>query len=128
MLQSNLNFVDLGALSDITGKKPTHLRLSDNTVLMVKSWKDILRECCKFILATNPSISLPFPDRAGKKVSLLSLTKPPAGISYVTEQYNGQIVYIYVNYDAGNCIANAIHILKQITVSQSGVSTAVVVG
>lgn len=128
MLQGNLNFVDLGNLPVLAGKRPTHLRLSDNTVLMVKSWKEILRECCKFVLAANPSISLPFPDRAGRTVSLLSLDKPLAGISYVTEQYNGQIVYIYVNYDAGNCIANAIHILKQTPVSQSGVSTAVVVG
>jgi len=126
-LQGNLNFIDLGNLPVLTGKSPTHLRLSDNSVLMVKSWKDILRECCKFVLATNPSISLPFPDRAGRTVSLLSLDKPLPGISCVTEQYNGQIVYIYANYDASNCIANAIHILKQTPVSQIVVSTAVVV-
>ena len=98
-------------------RKPTRLRLPDGTILKIEKWKDILRECCKFALDSNPSIPIPLPDRAGKKVSLFHTLKPPLGISYLTEQYNGQTIFIYVNYDANNCIANAIHVLKQVPAS-----------
>jgi hypothetical protein len=118
-------FVPLNEVVPSAQGKPTRLRLPDGTVLKIEKWKDILRECCKFALDNNPSIRIPLPDRAGKKVSLFHRVKPPLGISYLTEQYNGQTIYIYVNYDAQNCIANAIHVLKQVPSSRSDVEPAV---
>jgi hypothetical protein len=111
---SSGTFIPLHQVVPSTQRKPIRLRLPDGTVLRIEKWKDILRECCKFALVINPSIPIPLPDRAGKKVSLFNTVRPPLGISYLTEQYNGQTIYIYVNYDANNCIANAIHILKQV--------------
>lgn len=107
-------FVELDQVDTSLGQKPTQLRLPDGTVLKISKWKDILRECCKLTLTSNPAIPIPFPDKSGKKVALFNAVKPAVGISYVTEQYKGQIVYIYVNYDANNCIANALHVLKQV--------------
>jgi hypothetical protein len=82
--------IDLDQVTDITGKRPSHFRLPDGTAINVKRWKDVLRESCKFALQSNPTISIPFPDRSGKKVALFSNVKPAAGISYITEDYNGQ--------------------------------------
>lgn len=122
-----VTYTDLVSLTDITGKKPLRLRLPDNSTLTVKRWKDVLRECCKYTLSSNSSISIPLPDRAGRKVALLSLTKPAAGISYVTEQYNGNTVFIYVNYDANNCVANAQYILSFAISTEKGTTAAVAV-
>jgi hypothetical protein len=107
-------FVELDQIDTTLGQKPTQLRLPDGTILKIGKWKDVLRECCKLALATNPAIPIPFADKSGRKVALFNTVKPATGISYVTEQYNGQTVYIYVNYDANNCIANTIHVLKQV--------------
>lgn len=123
--KQDLQFIKLEDLESITGKKPSHFRLPDGTVLETKTWKDIIRESCKHVLAHNPTIPMPYPDRSGKKVSLFNTVKPAKGISYVTEEYNGQTIYIYVNYDANNCIANAIYILKQFPQSNSTVPAAV---
>jgi predicted type IV restriction endonuclease len=123
----NIPFVDLHQVTDITGKRPSQFRLPDGTEIKVKRWKDILRESCKFALASNPNIPIPFPDRSGKKVSLFSNVKPAAGISYVTEDYNGQIIFIYVNYDANNCVANASYVLQQVPKQQVQTNAAVAI-
>ena len=107
-------FIPLDELEDIAGKKPTHFRLPDGQVLEINTWKDILRESCKFALEYNPSIPIPFPDRVGKKVSLFSHEKPAKKVSFVTEQYNGNKIYIYLNYDSHNCVANALYVLGQV--------------
>ncbi len=122
----NTQFIKLEDLENATGKKPSHLRLPDGTVLSVKTWKDVIRESCRFVLAHNPTLPMPYPDRFGKKVSLFSTVKPAKGISYVTEEYNGQTIYIYVNYNTNNCIRNAIYILEQVPQSNSSVPAAVV--
>ena len=46
-------FIDLDALPDVTGTRPSQLRLPDATVLTVNSWSEVLVECCKFSLSTN---------------------------------------------------------------------------
>ncbi len=124
-LERQLDFIKLEDFDDATGKKPSHLRLPDGSILAIKAWKDVIRESCKFALAHNPDIPIPYPDRAGKKVSLFSNEKPAKGISYVTEQYNGQTIYIYVNYDSNNCIANALYILQQVPQPDNSVAAAV---
>ncbi len=107
-------FVLLEDLDDIAGKKPLHFRLLDGEILKINTWKDVLRESCKFALKHNPQIPIPFPDRVGKKVSLFSFEKPANKVSFVTEQYNGRKIYIYLNYDSHNCVANALYILQKV--------------
>ena len=106
--------ISLKDLDDIAGKKPSRYLLPDGEFLDISIWKDILRESCKFALEHTPSISIPFPDRVGKKVSLFSFEEPANKVSFITEQYNGQKIYIYLNYDSHNCVANALYILEQV--------------
>ena len=106
-------FIPLTELDEIAGKKPSQFRLPDGEIVEINTWKDILRESCKFTLAHNTSMQMPFPDRVGKKVSLFSLEKPANKVSFVTEQYNGQKIYIYLNYNSNNCVANALYILEK---------------
>ena len=124
---SPISYVDLEQVTDITGKRPSYFRLPDGTELTVKRWKDVLRESCKFALVSNPNITIPFPDRSGKKVALFSNVKPAAGISYVMEDYNGQTIFIYVNYDANNCVSNARYVLQQVPKQQVVTSAAVAI-
>ena len=118
-------YVDLDKLSEITGKRPSHLRLPDGAEIAVKRWKDVLRESCKFALASNPGIPIPLKDPRWKKVWLFSTVKPATGISYIMEQYNGQTIFIYVNDDANNCVANALHVLEQVPKNQRKIAAAV---
>lgn len=109
-----LKLISLEELGEIAGKKPTHFQLPDGSVVKIKTWKDVLRESCQFVLTHNKKISIPLPDRVGKKVSLVSYDKPAKGISFFTEEYNGETIYVYVNYDSYNCVANASYILEQL--------------
>ena len=108
------DFVALEKIGSVTGTTPSRLRLPDSTVISVKYWSDILREICKFAMESNPLISLPLPDRSGKKVNLFDIVRPHKGISYVEVEYQGKPVFVYTNYDANNCIANSIHALRQV--------------
>lgn len=119
-------FVDLDSLPNVTKTKPSLLRLPDGSIIKVGGWKDVLRECCKYALANNDHIPIPLPDRAGKKVSLFSTAKPATGLSFVEQEYHGQHMYIYVNYDANNCISNALHVLKYVPSSATQVKAGVI--
>ncbi len=107
-------FILLAELDEIAGKKPSKFRLPDGEIVEINTWKDILRESCKFTLAHNTLLKIPFPDRVGKKISLFSLEKPANKVSFITEQYNGQKIYIYMNYDSYNCVENAMYILEKL--------------
>ena len=109
--EKELNFIILTNLDEIAGKKPTHHKLPDGSILTIKNWKDVLRESCKFALKHNSSIPIPLPDRVGRKISLISYDKPQKGLSYISEEYNGKTIYIYMNYDSNNCVKNAEYIL-----------------
>jgi hypothetical protein len=52
--------------------------------------------------------------------------EPAEGISFITEEYNGQLIYIYVNYDAKNCVSNALHVLKQVSSNRKVMKAGVV--
>ena len=108
------SFLALADLKDNTGTRPVALRLPDGTEFQVKTWKDVLRECCKFALGSNPNIPIPLLDYNGGKVNLLASIQPAKGVSYVKQEYNGSPVYIYVNYDANHAVLNAQHVLKQV--------------
>jgi predicted type IV restriction endonuclease len=125
---ASTEFVELTHLKAPLKQKPVVLRLPNGNELRISAWKDVLRECCKFTLDTNPKIPIPFPDRAKRKVFLFNTVPPPKGISYVTEQYNGTTIYIYVNYDAQNCVSNAIYVLNQVPAAQFPYKTAVAFG
>lgn len=126
-IPSKDEYVPLADLDDIAGKKPSKFRLPNSEIIEINTWKDILRESCKFVLAHNASLEIPFSDRVGRKVSLFSSEKPANKVSYVTQQYNGQKIYIYMNYDSYNCIANALHVLENLPQEFTKVQPAAVV-
>jgi hypothetical protein len=74
----------------------------------------------------NPNIPIPFKDAAGKKVHLLSLARPPRGITYYETDYQGQQLFVYTNYDSNNCIKNSLHILKQVPSDLKEVDSSVI--
>ena len=41
--------------------------------------------------------------------------------------YNGQTIFIYVNYDANNCVANARYVLQQVPKQQIQTTAAVAI-
>ncbi|GAA3989846.1 hypothetical protein [Hymenobacter antarcticus] len=106
------------------GQKPKQLRLPNGTVKPIAIWKDILLEVCYLVLSTNGNLVLPFPDKAGKKRSLFSYTKPEGGSSTLTS-YKGNPVFILTHYSAADCIANALYAAKQLLPSQRKASLAV---
>ncbi len=125
-LPEDIPFVDLAAIGDATHTSPYMLRLPDNSTIKLSRWKDVLLECCKLALNTNPHISIPLPDARGKKVRLFDTIRPAQGLSFVRLEYNGQPIYIYTNYDTNSCIANAVYILKQVPTSLAKVQPGVV--
>lgn len=120
------NFVPLARIEDATGTKPSQLLLPDGTTIQVRSWNELLRECAKATLAPSPSVPVPLQDKAGKNVQLLSKSRPPKGISYFEMEYRGESVFLYTNYDANNCIANAHHLLRYFPDDQQRVEAGAV--
>ncbi len=118
------SFVALDKLPDLTGAKPLILRLPDGTCVEVRKWRDVLLHACKFTLARSVNLPVPLPDMSGRKVELLSLSRPPSGISCSAEQYQGQTIYIYTNYSAQRCIANAEYILDKLPMQEKKVTPA----
>lgn len=104
----------LADIGNATGSKPASLLLPDNTIVPVRTWTDVLTQCCIFTLERNKNIQVPFRDAAGKKVNLLTITRPPRGITYFETDYQDKLVFVYTNYDSNNCIRNSIHILEQL--------------
>jgi len=105
-------FVPLDQIDDATRTKPSKLQLPDGSIVPLRSWNELLRESAKATLARNPSVTVPLKDIAGRKVQLLSKIRPPKGISYLQLEYRGEPLFLYTNYDANNCIANALHMLS----------------
>lgn len=104
----------LSEVDNATGTKPTSLRLPDKTVVSVRTWTDVLVQCCLFTLDRNPNIRLPLKDAAGRKVNLLTFNRPPKGITYFETEYQGEQIFVYTNYDSNNCIRNSLHILSRL--------------
>lgn len=111
------NFVELTHINTLQlepNQKPKQLRLPDGSVKDIKSWKDILLEACELLLQKNTTLSFPFPDKSGKKTALFSREKPLKGSSYATA-YQGQPLYIYTNYSAPSCLANALYVFSRLS-------------
>lgn len=128
MAVEQTEFIDLthlNTLPDLPEQKPKQLRLPDGSVVALKTWKDILHKVGEFVLAQNPILTLPYPDKAGKKTALLSAQKPKAGLSSSTFNYHSKPLFLYTNYNASACIANALYLLKLAPTSIQQVSLAV---
>ncbi len=108
----NQKFVTLSEMGNAVGTKPTQLKLPDGTIIPVKTWTDVLSQCISFSLEHNANVSIPFKDAAGRKVNLVGLTRPPRGITYFEDEYQGHNIFVYTNYDSNNCIRNSLHILE----------------
>lgn len=106
------------------GQKPKQLRLPNGTVKSISTWKDILLEVCQLVLETNRQLTIPLPDRAGKKSFLFTVQKPAKGSSMATS-YKGKPLFIYTNYSAAACIANALYASSQLPANQKSVALAV---
>ncbi|WP_426490218.1 hypothetical protein [Hymenobacter sp. 102] len=115
----------LNMLPSLPEHKPKLLRLPDGSVADLKTWKGILHKVGEFVLAQNPVITFPYPDRAGKKTALLSLQKPTAGLSSSAFSHQGKTVFLHTNYSASACIANALYLLNLVPTSLQQVSPAV---
>lgn len=107
-----------------TGQKPKQLRLPNGTVKAISTWKDILLGVCRLVLETNRQLAIPLPDRAGKKSFLFAVQKPVKGSSTLAS-YRGKPLFIYTNYSAADCIANALHALQQLPTNQKSTTLAV---
>src|SRR6266496_329111 len=81
-IAKDTDFVDLASIGDATNTSPSQLRLPDGTIIKVRRWKDVLRECCKFALSNNPNIRIPLPDSRGKTVNLFDTVKPRSKVTY----------------------------------------------
>jgi hypothetical protein len=111
---TSTGFVALNTLSTSAHKnqRPKSMRLPDGSVITISYWRDILVECVKFVLAKNTAIPIPLVDKSGKKVMLLSAIRPTEGLASIEVDYNGRTIYLYINYDADNCVSNANYILS----------------
>ena len=121
------NFADVSQLHLLnlpSGQKPKQLRLPNGTVKPITIWKDILLEVCYLVLNTSPNLSLPLPDRAGKKRFLFSRAKPETGSS-TQASYLGKPVFIGTHYSAADCIGNALYALQQLPATQKLTTLAV---
>jgi hypothetical protein len=120
----SLEFIPLQELGNVQGKKPQALRLPTGEVIAIRSWKELLIACCHLTLEHNQDLPIPLPDKAGKKVSLFQNTPPKEGLSFEEADYQGQIIFIYTNYDANNQVMNAIHILEYLPAELKQVEAA----
>lgn len=107
-------------ISDLLGhirhgmEPPVALRLPDGDIVPIKTWRDILIQSSIFVLKNNPSIPIPFFDKAGKSVYLLDFKPPRERIGNYPFEINGRMIYIYTHYDLINCVKNSLHILSQL--------------
>lgn len=124
---SEKHFTELALLSTLAlppGQKPTTLRLPNGTQKPIQTWKDILLEVCRFVLLNKQNLTLPLPDKAGKKRFLFATEKPLVGSS-TPASYHNKPLYIYTHYSATDCIANALYAEAQLPVEARQVKVAV---
>lgn len=117
--EASADFIDLAELKTMSltpGQKPKQLRLPNGDVQPIATWKDILLEICQFLLQHHNGLTIPLPDKAGKKRFLLSAVKPAVGSSTLAS-YKSKPVFIYTHYSAADCIANALYAAAQLPAS-----------
>lgn len=116
----------LSNLTELTGTKPSNFRLPDGQEVPVKTWGQVLFEACRFSLTANPNLSIPLPDKAGKKTTLIQELPFPSTVNSKELEAGGRVLHVYVNYDASKCAANAAHVLEQVPAGMKQVPAALV--
>ena len=116
---SQLHLLNLPA-----SQKPKQLRLPNGDIKPISAWKDILLEICRLLLSTHTNLSIPFPDKAGKKRLLISTEKQPVGAS-TKVLIQGKALFVGTNYSKDDCIANALYALSQLPAGQKSTTFAV---
>ena len=116
---SHLHRLDL-----LPSQKPKQLRLPDGTIQAITTWKAVLLELCRLVLATNAHLPIPFSDKAGKKRFLISVDKQPVGAS-TGVAYQGKTVFVGTNYSREDCLANAMYAAQQLPASHQSTSLSV---
>lgn len=112
--QPQRGFIPLDALPiRVTGTKPEAIRFPDGEEKAIHSWAGALREFCIYVMAHKANLPLPLTDFRRRRGELIRLTEPQSGDFYMTT-YNGQRVFIYLNYPANKCLANIKYILNQL--------------
>lgn len=92
--------------------KPAWLRLPDGSEHSLKTWKDILLRAAELTLQNQDKLSIPLPDKAGKKVTLLGWNQPDKGRSFQKLTYQNKTVFLDTHYSAQGCVGNALHLLQ----------------
>ena len=124
LIAATAEFIDITQLRLPMEQKPKQLRLPNGSIKPINTWKDILLEVCRLVLETSSQLAIPLADKAGKKSFLLTAQKPAKGSSTLAS-YKGKTVFIYTNYSAEACIANALYALSQLPLSQKSTTLAV---
>jgi hypothetical protein len=106
-------------------KAPKSLRLPDGSTCAVRSWRDVLHQSVLFVMANQPGLALPVRDSRSGSVCLIDFNAPGNDVAYRSATYLGQPVYIYENYDARNCVANANMILGRLPEEKKTIAAAV---
>ncbi|MBA2616819.1 MAG: hypothetical protein H0U91_01445 [Rubrobacter sp.] len=101
----------LSGLSSLKGTRPSNFRLPDGQEIPVKRWGQVLFEACRYSLTENPNLPVPLLDKAGKKTTLIQEPPFPSNINSKEMEVRDRTLYVYVNYDASKCAANAAYVL-----------------
>lgn len=96
------------------GKRPIQLWLPGKKIVDVTGWGHVLTSVCEYCLTMKTGLlnPLPIPDRAGRKTSLVSITRPMNNCSVI--EIEGQTLYVNTNYDASTSIRNAVYMLEKL--------------
>ena len=119
------NWEDLDKLpGNMSNTVPSKIRLPDQTEKDVSSWRQALLVACETVLNSNPQLTMPFPDKAGRSINLINTVEVPRSVPATTP--SGVTVFIHLNYPANGSVANIKHILAQMPANQQVVKPAVV--
>lgn len=116
----------LSSLTDLAGTKPSNFRLPDGQEIPVKSWGQVLFEACRYSLLENPNLPVPLLDKAGKKTTLIQEPPFPSTVNSKEIEVRDRTLYVYVNYDAAKCAANAAYVLELVPDNLKQTTAAVV--
>lgn len=96
------------AQKPVRGKTPRLLLLPDGTTTAVYRWSALLTACAEFVLQKKPSLVLPVTDAKGKGNLLTEAALPVVNVPVTV---GNRTVYVRADYEADDCLANAIYLL-----------------
>ncbi|WP_223648731.1 hypothetical protein [Hymenobacter psoromatis] len=108
--------------------KPQWLRLPDGQEHALNTWKDILIKAADLVLHSQNKLTIPLPDKAGKKTVLLSWHYSGKERSSQQLTYQGKTIFLDTHYSARDCVANALHLLNMLPKLKYAVEPALAFG